>query len=120
MINLNIKFTNKGNTLIAAIFGELDHHTALYMRQKLDSELIRSTIKNLVMDFSNVSFMDSSGIGVIIGRYKNVKNLNGSLVITNISSHIKRILEMSGILSIIPIYENNDTAINNLWHKGEK
>ena len=108
---MQVKFSNRGTTLIVSIIGELDHHSAEYIRQKIDGEMLKSTTKNIVLDFSSVSFMDSSGIGVVIGRYKNIKKLNGKAFITGASAQIKRILEMSGILKIIPAYETTDEAV---------
>lgn len=111
---MHIKFTNRGTTLIIKVIGELDHHTAEYVRQKIDSELLKSTTKNIVFDFSELSFMDSSGIGVIIGRYKNVRKLNGRAAVVNAADQIIRILDMSGILKIIPVYKSLDDAITAL------
>jgi stage II sporulation protein AA (anti-sigma F factor antagonist) len=111
---LQIKFSNKGSTLIASINGELDHHTIEYVREKIDSEIMKSTTKNLIFDFSNVNFMDSSGIGVIMGRYKNITKVNGKAALINVNAHVKRILEMSGVLKIVPIYDNIENAINRM------
>jgi stage II sporulation protein AA (anti-sigma F factor antagonist) len=94
--------------------GELDHHSAEYIRQKLDSEIIKSTTKNMIFDFSQLTFMDSSGIGVIMGRFKNVQNLNGKVSLVNINDQIKRIFDMSGLHKIIPVYDSIDTAINKM------
>lgn len=102
---MQIKFTSKGNTLIASIAGELDHHYAEYARHKMDGEIVKSTTKNLIFDFSRLSFMDSSGIGVIIGRYKSIQQLSGKVAIVCDNPQIRRILEMSGIQKIIPVYE---------------
>ncbi len=111
---MQVKFSNKGTTLIVKVFGELDHHSTEYIKQKIDGELIKSRTKNLVFDFSNVTFMDSSGIGVIMGRFKNIQKLNGKAAIVNVNGQVKRILEMSGILKLIPVYDNLEIAINNL------
>lgn len=111
---MQIKFSNKGSTLIVGIDGELDHHTIEYVREKIDFEIMKSTTKNLIFDFSKVSFMDSSGIGVIMGRYKNIKKLNGEAGLVNVNMHIERILEMAGILKIIPIYKNIEIAIKKM------
>jgi stage II sporulation protein AA (anti-sigma F factor antagonist) len=91
--------------------GELDHHTALYTRQKIESEIIKPTTKNIVFDLSNLDFMDSSGIGVIIGRYKNIQKINGKVAIACSNPQIIRLLEVSGISGIIPIYKDVDFAI---------
>lgn len=111
---MQVKFNNKGSTLIVSILGELDHHSAEYIRQKVDNEILKSTTRNVIFDFAKVSFMDSSGIGVIIGRYKNISKLNGKVAVVNASTQIGRILEMSGILRIISLYESIDTAIKAL------
>lgn len=111
---MSLKLTNRGTTLIAAITGELDHHSAEHIRQKLDAQMMKSTTKNLIMDFSKVNFMDSSGIGVVIGRYKNIQKLNGKLVITGVNGRIKRIFEMSGLSKLMPTYENIDDAVNKM------
>lgn len=111
---MQVKLSNKGTTLIVNVIGELDHHCAEYIRQKVDHEMIKSTTKNIIFDFSKISFMDSSGIGVIIGRYKNIQQLNGKIAMIHVSDQIKKIFEMSGLLKIIPLYDNLDNAMNNI------
>lgn len=107
---MQIRFNNRGTTLIVDVSGELDHHTAEYLKQKVDGEIIKSINKNVVFDFTNVTFMDSSGIGVIMGRYKNIQNFNGKMAIANASPQIKRIFEMSGLMRVIPTFENLEEA----------
>lgn len=111
---MTIKFKNKGTVLIIKMPGELDHHSAEYVRRKIDNEIIKSTTKNILFDFTSSSFMDSSGIGVIMGRYKNIQKVNGKAAIVGAGPQVRRILEMSGILKIIPIYKSIDEAISNL------
>ncbi len=111
---MDVKLSKKGTTLIIRIMEDMDHHSAQYLRQKIDSELVKSTVKNIVFDFSNVNFMDSSGIGVIVGRYKNIQKLNGKAAIINANPKIMQIFEMSGILKIIPAYNDLDIAISNM------
>ncbi len=108
---MQVKFSSKGTTLIVSISGELDHHASDHIRQKVDGEMVKATTKNVVFDFSKVSFMDSSGIGVIIGRFKNIQKLNGKIAVVNPGVQIKKIFEMSGMLKIIPVYDDLDTAI---------
>lgn len=107
---MQIKLSSRGSTLIVSLIGELDHHSAEYVRQKIDSELLRSTTKNVVFDLTKLGFMDSSGIGVIMGRYKSISRLNGKLAIANALPQIKRILEMSGIFRLIPYFESTNEA----------
>lgn len=111
---MDVKLSRKGTTLIIRIMEDMDHHSAQYLRQKLDSEITKATVKNIIFDFSNVNFMDSSGIGVVVGRYKNVQKLNGKAAIVNANQKIMQIFEMSGVLKIIPVYNSLDTAISSM------
>lgn len=111
---MQVKFLCRGNSLIVVLNGELDHHSAQFVSSKIDSEIINTTAKNLLIDFSRVTFMDSSGIGVVVGRYKNILQLKGKLILINPSSQIKRIFEMSGILKQIKVYESIDKAISTI------
>ena len=111
---MKVKISYRGTTLIVSLAGELDHHSAEYVRQKIDNELMKSSNRDVILDFSDVSFMDSSGIGVVIGRYKNIQKLNGKLAIINLNSQVRRIFEMSGLLKIIPTYDNVEHAIKNV------
>lgn len=87
--------------LTVRLYGELDHHTASEIREELDMEIDSRAIKKLVMDFGDVGFMDSSGIGVIVGRYKKLDAIGGELVLINLSPQLDKILEISGIKRII-------------------
>lgn len=111
---MQVKFNTKGTTLVVNILGELDHHSAEYVRQKIDSEIIKATTRNLIFDFTKLEFMDSSGIGVIAGRYRNIKKLEGNAAIVSSNKQINRILEMSGIYKIMPVYNSLDLAISSL------
>ena len=108
---LDIKFSNKGTTLVVNLAGELDHHYSEYARQKIDGEIMKASTRNVVFDFSRLGFMDSSGIGVIAGRYKNISKLNGKAAIVCRNPQINRILEMSGIFRLIPSYERLEDAV---------
>jgi stage II sporulation protein AA (anti-sigma F factor antagonist) len=101
-------------TLVVSITGEIDHHTAENAREKIDSFIDSHSVKNIVFDFNGVSFMDSAGIGVIIGRYKKVTPHGGRIAIVNTRPPIKRILEISGIFKISKSFEKIDDAISNL------
>lgn len=108
-MQLSFKFV--GKTLIVSINGEIDHHTSEDARDRIDNHIDASSAKNIIFDFSGVSFMDSAGIGVLIGRYKKVNPLGGNMAIVNARSNVKRILEISGISKIAGIFENMDKAL---------
>ena len=91
------------NTLIVKLAGEIDHHSAADIRMKVDKELHFSPIKNIVFDFDGVTFMDSSGIGMVIGRYKQARERGGRTLVIRAKPHVDRILELSGIKKIIEI-----------------
>lgn len=110
---MHVKFTNKGNILIIRLIGELDHHASDDVRRKIDNEMIKPTTKNIIFDLSNLSFMDSSGIGIIMGRYKIITKINGKVLIACSNTQIVKLLEMSGIHKIIPIFADVDKAVKN-------
>ncbi len=99
------------DNLIITLEGELDHHSSEEIRKKIDSEYYNNNLKNIVLDLGNLNFMDSSGIGLIMGRYKNCKEQYGKLSIVNINSKVERILEMSGLMEIVHIYTTVEKAI---------
>lgn len=109
-----LKFSNRGNNLIVTVIGELDHHSAEQLKNKVDSEIMKSSTKNVIFDFGKLGFMDSSGIGAIMGRFKNVQKLKGKLVIVNAGPQIRKILDMSGLLKIIDMYDSVEIALNKL------
>lgn len=97
-------FSEKENILTVKVTGELDHHNAPQIREETDFKITNDNIKNVIFDFTNLSFMDSAGIGVIIGRYKLLSTLSGKLYIISPSKNINRLLELSGIMKIIKVF----------------
>lgn len=93
-------FYLQDDTLVATLTGEIDHHAADRIRSDIDDELQLYDVKNLVFDFSDVTFMDSSGIGVVLGRYKKIRALGGTVVIRGANSLVRKILEMSGVFML--------------------
>ena len=98
------------NKLIIRMNAELDHHLAEEMRQVIDDVIDKRGVTHIVFDFTKVDFMDSAGIGLLIGRYKLAKMLGGVAEITNTSKSIEKVLEMSGITRIIPIIQNSKVS----------
>lgn len=100
---MELFLSGKYRALVVRLYGELDDRVAAEVRERVDRELARTGAINVAFDMSGVTFMDSSGIGVIMGRKKVTDALGGSVVIYGASSNIKRIIEMSGINSIVTI-----------------
>lgn len=86
---------------------EIDHHTASVIRTRLDYEILRFKPKKVIIDLEKVKFMDSAGIGLLIGRYKITKSYDGEFEIENTNPNLMRIFEMSGLPRIINFKENN-------------
>ena len=103
---MNTEFDEIEKLLYFRITEEIDHHTTEKLRRKMDYEITRFMPRKVVFDFSKVTFMDSAGIGLLIGRYKLAKMFGGSTQIINASQSIKKVLEMSGVVRIIPVEEN--------------
>ena len=98
---MGIQLDIQGRVLIAAIDGELDHHQAERLRPQLDTAYENSPCKHLVLDMSQVSFMDSSGIGMIIGRYKNAEKRGGQLALASMKDNLTKLFEVSGLQKIV-------------------
>ncbi len=99
------------NYLIVKLKGELDHHTSEDLRKKIDQQYYKNNLLNIVLDLRGLSFMDSSGIGLIMGRYKNCMERKGKVYVISTNPYIDRILKMSGLLKIVNTYSSIDEAI---------
>lgn len=98
--------------LVEILSAELDHHVARDVRQEVDSILMKKHIDYIIFDFQYVNFMDSSGIGVIIGRYKKIVNHGGKVSVINMNSRVKKLFNLSGMSKIISVYDTFEDAIN--------
>jgi len=108
---MELKYFEDKKAIIVKINEELDHHTCTDIRKKIDSEISYRMPQKLIFDFGNVSFMDSSGIGIVIGRYKNMKDIGGEAIIANTRPTVKRIFEMSGLNKIVSFYDKIEDAM---------
>jgi stage II sporulation protein AA (anti-sigma F factor antagonist) len=113
-VDLKINFQVIDKTLVVSFDGELDHHVADEIREKIDKYYNDNGLKNIIFNLKNLHFMDSAGIGLIMGRYKAVSQNNGKLYLINVSSRVEKILSMSGILKITNIYNSLEEAFDNL------
>ena len=99
-----------GSRLTVRLSGELDHYCAQRTRRELDALIADPGVRTLVLDFSNLQFMDSSGIGVILGRYRTMRDRGGSVAVIHINRHIERIFHMSGMDRIIRQLDRSQEA----------
>ncbi len=94
---MSVKITVNGEVVTAFLDGEIDHHTASVMRNEIDAAVEKNIPTMLVLDFRDVSFMDSSGIGLVMGRYKVLKPLGAELHVTNTSPQIGKVMKLAGL-----------------------
>lgn len=91
----------KNRCLIVHIGKELDHHNAILLKEKADRYIEKENVKHIIFDFKNAEFMDSSGIGVIMGRYKKVIFTGGKVYVACVGRAVDRIFQISGLYKIV-------------------
>lgn len=121
---VNIIVEQQQRRIIARISGELDHHTAKHIRADIDSAIREANPRALVLDFSAVSFMDSSGIGLVMGRYKIMTELSGEVIVANPPHYIRKVMTLAGLDKLCKIislsYEENDNTKKNFLEVEQK
>ncbi len=109
-MSLAVHIYVKVDTLFIRLNGELDHHTSGQLRDRIISIVNDYNIKNIVFNMKNLSFMDSSGIGIILGRYNQLKRSGGVIVVCDLNTTIERIITLSGLNKIITITKDEQMA----------
>lgn len=109
-----MKIEQKGNYIIANIEGDVDHCNAYDIKKLIDNKIRTSDAQNLIFDFSKLEFMDSSGIGMVLGRYKIIRALGGKVFIAGANKSVQKIINISGLHKIIPEYESIESALGKL------
>lgn len=100
-MQITYKYSDK--KLIVYLSGELDHHTAKKTRDAIDDIISLNPVKTLVLDMSKIGFMDSSGVGLVLGRYKLMREAGGNVELIAPNPAVKRIFEMSGVTKLITL-----------------
>ncbi len=100
----------KGDFLITRLYGELDMNTVPNFKKKLQNLMETKNVSNIIIDLDNINFIDSTGIGAILGRYRAIKKKNGELILVGANRRVKKIFKLSGIFDLIPIYDNEKEA----------
>lgn len=109
--SMELYLIGKYRVLVVKIFGELDHHKATAVRESVDRELGRTGAVNVAFDFGKVTFMDSSGIGVIMGRYKITNALGGKVIVYGASESVEKIIKMAGIDEIVTLSDSLENGM---------
>ena len=98
-----VHYELQGQSLIVYVTKELDHHAVIDLRATSDKLIQAGNVKHIIFDFSDTEFMDSSGIGLLLGRYKMVQYLGGRVSAVNVTDNIVRMIKMSGIDKFISV-----------------
>jgi stage II sporulation protein AA (anti-sigma F factor antagonist) len=114
MIKQEKIFTHKieNDALVINLSGEIDHHSAVGVRSDIDTLVFETRPKRLILELSDITFMDSSGLGLIMGRYALIKDLGGSLLLRSPSVAVMKILGLSGMDRIISIEKTKEEGQN--------
>ncbi len=99
----DVKFDKKGGCLTAHITGDIDHHNAKYVREAIDGTLTSEKPSALILELGGISFMDSSGLGLVLGRYAKAKEVGCTMRICGADKRTVKLLEMAGVGRIIEI-----------------
>lgn len=104
----------KDRVLLVRLEGELDHHSAAKLRTDIEEQIETGKVTHLVLNLEFLSFMDSSGLGVILGRFKQIRANGGEMVVCAISPAVRRLFEMSGLFKIVRLEANEQFALETL------
>ncbi len=99
---MEVHYDRRGSTLTVMLFGELDENSAPEVRNSLDENITPTDTKRVVLDLSGLSFMDSTGIGVLVGRYRKFRSKSVAFFISEPNTTVDKILKLSGIYTIMP------------------
>ncbi len=105
--------------LIVRVSEELDQHNADLIRKEVDETIKKQRIVEIIFDFQKTTFMDSSGIGMVMGRFKLVNSIGGSVAVVNLCERVKKIFTFSGLTKIVNQYENVEEALQIMKGEGD-
>ena len=116
----NLTYSLDGGRLTLSLHGEIDHHSALSLRESADELIYRFRPSSAALDLSEIEFMDSSGLGFIMGRYNLMRELDGDAVIEYPNAETSRLIRLGGLEKIVPITEEQDTAPKKQFTSADK
>jgi len=94
---MSVIIESDDNSIVAYLSGEIDHHSAKDIREEIDKTIESTKPAKLTLDFTSVTFMDSSGIGLVMGRYRLMQMINGKVIVKNASMHIRKVMRLAGL-----------------------
>ncbi|MGM7635442.1 anti-sigma F factor antagonist [Bacillus sp. Hm123] len=113
-MSLTVDMEVVDQVLCLRLIGELDHHTAESLRKQADEAIDRQGVRHIILNLEELTFMDSSGLGVVLGRYKKIQQTSGEMVVCAISPSVKRLFELSGLFKIVRMETSEQRALERL------
>lgn len=113
-MSLQIEMEQHRKALIVRLKGELDHHSAETVKARMEEAIKRGDSLHIILSLKELTFMDSSGLGVILGRYKQITEKGGKMVVCDVHPYIYRLFEMSGMFKILSMETNERAALSSL------
>ena len=110
-MNKEMKLGIANNALVVKFIGDVDNLVCEHYKNRLETLISENKYKKVIMDFSNVTFIDSSGLGLILGRYNQLKKYNGTLYVSGVNKQTEKIFNIAGIWTIMDRYESIDQAL---------
>lgn len=104
----------KNGILVCRLHGELDHHAVETLRDEIELALEETHYRGLVMSFEGIEFMDSSALGLILGRYRTLSARNGKMALCQVGSSLRKIFELSGIHKVVSVFDDEDSALRHI------
>ena len=114
---MEITWTEQSRFLIVQIDGEIDHHSADTIRAAVDKAYERTNAKHIIFDMARVGFMDSSGVGLLIGRYRAAEGMGGKVYAVGMREPLRRLFDLAGLTKIIKCH---DTAADAMTEGGAR
>lgn len=105
---MSVTISNGSDTATAYLTGEIDHHTAAIIRADIDSAIEKQHPGTLVIDFSGVTFTDSSGIGLVLGRYKFMSAMGGKVCVTGLDSRMYKVMCLAGLDKLVALEKKEE------------
>lgn len=113
-MSLQLELEHGRKALIVRLKGELDHHTAETVKARMEQALEEGGVTHVILSLKDLTFMDSSGLGVILGRYKQVSAKGGKMVVCDVNPAVYRLFEMSGLFKIVSVRDDEREALSSL------
>ena len=110
VIFLPVKIIATRERVTAFLDGEIDHHSAGEIRMEIDTAIQNCKPKLLKLDYGDVTFMDSSGVGLVMGRYRNMLPFGGKVIVTNLSPRLYKVMQLSGLEKIVKISKREEVS----------